>query len=220
MNQARDFKPRFLVNTGDIVKSGQAAEFETYRKWIADFDIPILHIPGNHDIYHDRTNYRKFVGDCNWSFDYGPLRLVGLDNGDGRFNDEALEFAREKLTKEKVCLVAFHKPPAVGYWRIHAMTRDSRGGRGGEVMKLIKDAACPMVFLGHIHLYDTMDIDGIPYVISGGGGAPLYDNYGFGKADYGFVLVQVRPTGISSDGCRSNNPPYFDQTPLLDPYSC
>ncbi len=64
-------------------------------------------------------------------------------------------------------------------------------------MTLIKTVAGPMVFLGHIHLYDTMDIDGILYVISGGGGAPLYDNYGFGKAAYGFVLVQVKSTGIS-----------------------
>lgn len=195
LNQARNFKPRFLLNTGDIVNGGHAPEFETYRKWIADFDIPILHIPGNHDIHYGRTHYRKFVGDYNWSFDYGNCRIIGLDNGDG-FSDEAVEFAQKRLTQEKVCLVAFHKPPAVGRWRVHAMMSDSKGGRGGDVMKLIKAAAGSMVFHGHIHLYDTMAIDGIPYVISGGGGAPLHDNFGFGTIDYGFVLVQVRSTGI------------------------
>ena len=64
-------------------------------------------------------------------------------------------------------------------------------------MNLIKEAKMPMVFLGHIHLYDEMDIDGTKYIISAGGGAKLYSKYEFGKAEFGFVLVQVRPKGIT-----------------------
>jgi len=197
LDQAKAFRPLFLIHTGDLVTNGQAFEYEDYQKWIADFSIPILHIPGNHDVRHDPASYRRFVGENNWSFDLGRWRIIGLDNGEGKFRNETVEFARERLTKEKVCLVAFHKPPAVGRWKVHAMLNDQKGGRGGEVMQLIETAAGPMVFLGHIHLYDAMVIDGVQYVISGGGGAPLHENYGFGKAEYGFVWVQVRPEGIS-----------------------
>jgi 3',5'-cyclic AMP phosphodiesterase CpdA len=197
LDQVKTFSPLFIIHTGDLVTSGQAFEYEDYQKWIADFPIPILHVPGNHDVGHDSTNYRRFVGENNWFLDLGPWHVVGLDNSEGKFSQETVALARKWLSREKVCLVAFHKPPAVGRWKVHAMHDDQKGGRGGELMDLIETAAVPMVFLGHIHLYDAMVINEVQYVISGGGGAPLYDHYGFGKAEYGFVLVQVRPEGVS-----------------------
>jgi len=42
-----------------------------------------------------------------------------------------------------------------------------------------------------------MLIEGIPYKISAGGGAKLYTKYNFGKPAYGFVLVRVRPQGVT-----------------------
>ncbi len=65
-------------------------------------------------------------------------------------------------------------------------------------MDLIEKAEVPLVFHGHIHLYDEMTIKGSKYIISAGGGATLYSKYGFGKPEYGFLLVQVDSKGISS----------------------
>jgi 3',5'-cyclic AMP phosphodiesterase CpdA len=197
LHHAKGLKPLFILNTGDIVNEGQLSEYEGYRKLIADYYIPILHIPGNHDVRNGSADYRKFVGEPNWYFDYGNYRFIGLDNAAGKFDDESMALVKKTLTPTKVCLVAFHKPPALGRWTVHAMNDDQNGGRGGEVMKLIKKAGVPMVFLGHIHLYDELDIDGVKYIISAGGGAKLYGKYHFGKPEYGFVLVQVRPGGIS-----------------------
>ena len=56
-----------------------------------------------------------------------------------------------------------------------------------------------MVFLGHIHLYDEMDVEGIRYVITGGAGSGLYAKYGFGKPEYGFFVVRVAPDGITHE---------------------
>ena len=77
------------------------------------------------------------------------------------------------------------------------MAEDQKAGRGSEVMDLIKKVKVPLVFLGHIHLYDEMDINGTQYIITAGGGAKLYSKYNFGKPEYGFLLVQVRPQGIT-----------------------
>jgi 3',5'-cyclic AMP phosphodiesterase CpdA len=197
LNRARGFKPLFILNTGDLVNDGGASEYEGYRKVVAGYDIPILHIPGNHDVRNGSAQYRKFVGEANWYVDYGNYRFIGLDNATGKFGDESIAFAKKTLTQTRVCLVAFHRPPAIGRWKVHAMIDDQNGGRGGEVVNLIKNAGVPMVFLGHIHLYDEMDIDGVKYIISAGAGAKLYGQYGFGKPEYGFVLVQVGPAGIS-----------------------
>ena len=156
-----------------------------------------MHLPGNHDVRYGSETYRKYVGEPNWVFDLGGFRIIGLDNATGKFSEEAVAFARKTLTSQKLCLVAFHMPPAIGRWTVHAMINDQKGGHGGEVMNLIKEAKVPMVFIGHIHLYDEMDIDGTKYIISAGGGAKLYGKYNFGKPEYGFVLVQVRPKGIT-----------------------
>ena len=197
LNRARAFKPLFILNTGDFVREGQVFEYENYIKQIAPFDIPILHLPGNHDVRYGSETYRKYVGELNWVVDLGGFRIIGLDNATGKFTEETVAFARENLTSQKPCLVAFHIPPAIGRWTVHAMIDDQKGGHGGEVMDLIKGAKVPMVLMGHIHLYDEMDIDGTKYILSAGGGAKLYGKYNFGKPEFGFVLVQVRPTGIT-----------------------
>jgi 3',5'-cyclic AMP phosphodiesterase CpdA len=197
LNRAKAYKPLFILNTGDFVREGQAFEYENYIKQIAPVDIPILHLPGNHDVRYGSETYRKYVGDLNWVLDLGGFRIIGLDNATGKFTPEAVTFARENLTSPKPCLVAFHIPPAIGRWTVHAMIDDQKGGFGGEVINLIKEAKVPMVLMGHIHLYDEMDIAGTKYIISAGGGAKLYGKYNFGKPEFGFVLVRVRPAGIS-----------------------
>lgn len=197
INRAKAFNPVFILNTGDFIREGQAFEYENYKKQIASGNIPILHLPGNHDIRYGSEIYRQYVGDPNWVFDLGDFRFIGLDNASGKFTEEAVAFARKNLTSRKICLVAFHKPPAIGRWTVHAMIDDLKGGQGGEMMRLIKEAKVPLVFLGHIHLYDEMDIDGTQYIISAGGGAKLYGKYNFGKPEYGFVLVRMGSTGIT-----------------------
>jgi Icc-related predicted phosphoesterase len=197
LNHAKSFTPLFILHTGDFVSKGQAFEYEIYTREIAPLDIPILHVPGNHDVRYGSESYRKYIGDLDWFLDLGGVRIIGLDNATGRFTEETVAFVRKHLTNQKICLVAFHTPPAIGRWTVHAMIDDPKGGHGGEVMNLIKEAKVPMVFLGHIHLYDEMDINGSRYIISAGGGARLYSKYNFGKPEFGFVLVQVRPTGIT-----------------------
>ncbi|MBI4763122.1 MAG: metallophosphoesterase [Deltaproteobacteria bacterium] len=197
VNRAKAFNPLFILNTGDFIREGQAFEYDSYIKQIAPVDIPILHLPGNHDVRYGSEIYRQYVGDLNWFFDLGDFRFIGLDNATGKFTEETVAFARKKLTSQKICLVAFHRPPAIGRWTVHAMIDDQKGGRGAEVMALIQEAKVHMVFLGHIHLYDEMLISGTHYIISAGGGAKLYDKYNFGKPEYGFVLVRVRPTRIT-----------------------
>lgn len=197
LNRARAFSPLFILNTGDFVREGQPFEYESYVKQIAPFDIPILHLPGNHDVRYGPETYRKYVGESNWYFDLDGFRIIGLDNATGKFSEEAVRFAQGILTSRKICLVAFHIPPAIGRWVAHAMIDDQKGGQGGQMMDLIKEAKVPMVFLGHIHLYDEMDIDGTKFIISAGGGAKLYNKYNFGRPEFGFVLVRVSPQGIT-----------------------
>jgi 3',5'-cyclic AMP phosphodiesterase CpdA len=197
LTRAKSLHPLFIIHTGDFVKNGSPGEYENYVKQIAALDIPMVHLPGNHDLRTGQDTYRQYVGEPNWYFDLGDIRFIGLDNGSGKFTPEAVAFARKTLIDQKTCLVSFHYPPAVGRWAVHAMSEDPKAGGGSEVMDLIKKVKVPLVFLGHIHLYDEMDINGTQYIITAGGGARLYSKYNFGKPEYGFLLIQVRPQGIT-----------------------
>lgn len=196
---AASYKPLFILSTGDMVNAGSEGEFKHYAKQLASLQIPIVHVPGNHDISNGRANYAKFFGPAVWYFDYGNYRFIGLDNAGGGFSAETIAFAQKALKTDKTCFVAFHKPPDMDRWKVHAMKSDGAGGRGGELLALIENATVPYVFLGHIHLYDEIDYKGTKYVISAGGGAPLYSQYGFGRAEYGFVVVHVGADGISHE---------------------
>jgi hypothetical protein len=87
------------------------------------YDIPVLHVPGNHDVRSGPEAFHGYVGESNWYFDLNGLRIIGLDNASGKFSPEAVAFARKTLTNKKICLVAFHMPPPIGRW-----------GRGQTVM--------------------------------------------------------------------------------------
>jgi 3',5'-cyclic AMP phosphodiesterase CpdA len=191
---AASYKQLFILVTGDVVNHGAVDEFARYASLIEPLSIPILHIPGNHDVRSGKANYAKFFSLLNWRFDYGPYRFIGLDNSEGFFSKDTLAFASESMQRGKTCLVAFHVPPIFDRWKVHAM---NAGGHGDEMASLIEEAGVPYVFLGHIHLYDEIDRKGTKYVISAGGGAPLYDQYGFGKPEYGVVAVHLSPSGIT-----------------------
>ncbi|MEP0814358.1 MAG: metallophosphoesterase [bacterium] len=199
LEQALSYKPLFILNTGDLVNHGDSSEFDAYAKLIETLSVPIVHVPGNHDRERGLANWKRRVGEPNWYFEYGSCRFIGLDNSTGEFSREALAFAHKYINNEKTCFVAFHKPPAVGRWKVHSMD----GGKDqDQVMSLIRAAACPMVFLGHIHLYDSMEIDGTDFIISAGGGAGLYSKYKFGKPEHGFVVVRVSKEGITHEWIR------------------
>ena len=134
LRHIKGLNPLFILNTGDIVNEGNVSEYEAYIKQIASYDIPILHVPGNHDVRKGPDNFYRYVGKPNWYFDVGGFRIIGLDNASGKFSAETVEFARKTLTRYKTCLVAFHRPPPVERWAVHAMMKDEEGGRWREIV--------------------------------------------------------------------------------------
>ncbi len=104
LSYAKDLKllgglARFVVDSGDMlyanyVTGGPSIQMfrglaENIEK--ADFGVPFLAVPGNHDNTDGTTNsdpshplfchgvYTKFFGPVRWSFDYGDCHFVGLD---------------------------------------------------------------------------------------------------------------------------------------------
>ena len=195
----KSFSPLFVVNVGDFVNRGTTNQYNHYAASINGFDIPLLNVAGNHDIMSGKSVYRNYIGELNWFFDYGSYRFVALDNSSGAFTDDAVAFAYKYITNEKPCFVFFHCPPPYERWKVHSMGGTMKSPRTAELMSIIDSTRPSAVFMGHIHLYDEMTIDGIPFIISGGGGAELNARYKIGTPEHGFIVVHVRSAGITHE---------------------
>jgi len=154
---------------------------------------PLLFVPGNHDLYHrwDRqalARLQALPSDRLWyAVDVGDYRFVVLDTGTDLFGDsdaipaggaqirwldEVLADAERRNLRS---IVTFHLPP-------FSSAREDGSVpwlRERLVTGVLDHHPVSMVLNGHAHAYERVersDPSGRPviYVITGGGGAPLF----------------------------------------------
>lgn len=178
----------FLVNTGDFVEDGrEAADWQSFF----DAESPLLRdrcsfaCVGNHELL-DRAgdNYLRYFGPSPdgdptprlyGTVRWGNTRFFFL-NGQDTFDrgPESEWFAREldKATTEaglvwRVAVVHF------GY-RSAGPHGDNPRLLAAGVDTLMRNKKVDLVISGHDHIYERGEEKGMRYVVSGGGGAPLY----------------------------------------------
>ena len=184
--QMAGHQPHFLLHSGDLVSNGTI-----YEQWEEQFFSPLgealAHIPffpvlGNHE--QNSEHFYDFFPSGPWySFDCGNARFIALDTNaaSGGFEPGTEQHAwLERTLAETSALwrvVWFHHPPY------------SSGNHGPSVTQrealapLLEKYQVDVIFNGHDHIYERSfpmqanrreDESGIIYVVTGGGGAPLY----------------------------------------------
>jgi Calcineurin-like phosphoesterase len=140
----------------------------------------------------------------HYSFDYGGARFVALDSNAGPAVLERrvapwLERTLAAAPTPTWRFVFFHHPPY------------SDGLHGGSpvirraLVPAFQRAHVDVVFCGHDHDYQrTTPIDGVIYIVSGGGGAPLYPRRRhspttakFYTKRHGFVVAQINGDALA-----------------------
>ncbi len=183
---AEETDARFLVHTGDFVEvGGRPADWRRY------FDIaapllrlaPIYPTLGNHELYGPggRLRYQRYFAPASrvaWqAWTHGPVRLISMDSNDDlepegpqlQWLRAQLERARDDTSVRFVILFVHHGPLSSGRHGDHPIM--ARLGLAGELAA----AGVDLVLAGHDHMYERGEADGLKYVVTGGGGAPLYD---------------------------------------------
>jgi 3',5'-cyclic AMP phosphodiesterase CpdA len=196
-----DPKPVFVINTGDIVRHGYTKEYlEYYLPPLLETDIPYFVAIGNHDYGTDgdALEFRYLFGEnaLNYFFDYGKARYVFMDNVTNvNSHKETLEWLDTVLKETPEGfrrIVAVHQPVAtIKKWAYHSWDKGYSQLFGELMEKYIVDH----VFFGHIHAYSTMTLNGIPYTISGGGGAGLHHRFGPLGNVHHYVICDVMADG-------------------------
>ncbi len=183
--------PRFVLHTGDVVyPRGDACHypdrfFDPYAPLLAS--TPLYPSLGNHDLRAAGASayFAAFALPANnpdrsesyYSFDYGPAHVVALD-GELYHSGNPTAAARQKAWLEADLaanrlpwtIVFFHRPPFTTS-PAHAPDAAIRD----DLVPLFAAAGVDLVLSGHVHAYERFHpIDGVTYVITGGGGARLY----------------------------------------------
>ncbi|HEX4048219.1 MAG TPA: metallophosphoesterase [Elusimicrobiota bacterium] len=174
----------FIMQLGDMVSRGVPRNFRAFFSLLRARAprTPYLTVIGNHDRHspHGVTNsrvYRSMFGATNYAFERGGRRFVVLDNSAGRVTPGQLAWLSSVLSAGKPAVVFTHMPPApLGEWTDFAGRKGSGGFRGGaeEFMSLMSERKVARVYVGHVHAFGALERGGVRYVLTGGGGSPLF----------------------------------------------
>jgi hypothetical protein len=169
--------PAFVFNTGDLVDDGKNAD-----DWIDFFTAsPFVHnstfypVLGNHEKYsHLYFFFFSLPSNERWySFETGPVHFIALDsNLRSRYRFAQYFWLLHELQTDRqpFTIVMFHHPP---------YSSGSEHGNSSWLQRfwvpVFEHFQVDIVLNGHDHDYERSIVNGITYIVTGGGGAPLYD---------------------------------------------
>jgi 3',5'-cyclic AMP phosphodiesterase CpdA len=208
-------KPDLVVNTGDqIDKPGNVEHWKRFRELSRNVTVPYFLTVGNHDAHVDvagsEETYTAHVDlpgkEIYYSFVAGNALFVVLDSyikgEDKKITGEQFAWLEQVLaaSRQRNKFVFVHHPlyPEAGKGKHHGNSLDRYPADRDRLQALFVKQKVTMVFLGHEHYYLRKTVDGIPHVIAGGGGAPLYARDEEGGFHH-YVLVSVDGDKVSGE---------------------
>ncbi|MCD6531011.1 metallophosphoesterase [bacterium] len=193
---------RFVLNVGDLVSDGSSTDdwemfFTVEQDLLADHIVMIAR--GNHDLsyypWDDDPLEVLFDFENYGSFDYGDVHFVWLNTEDDLDTQTTWLIYNLALARDNPAIhwivVWLHRPPfSAGN---HGNNDDVRDA----FVSVFKRFGVSVVFAGHDHDYErSLPVGGTIYIVTGGGGAPLYDvgigeNTAFSLTTLEYCLVEV-----------------------------
>ncbi|MFC2083557.1 metallophosphoesterase family protein [Bacteroidota bacterium] len=196
--------PIYLFHAGDMVTAYFLNfEWKIFHKIMNPLLNKIILYPvaGNHDVgvsSNSRELYRKetgIQGELYYSFTHQSLLFVILSTEEpdftGSVGNNQFDWLVETLansTSDRI-IVFMHRPlfPQGHY-------KDKASSNSEKIHEVFKQYGVDIVFAGHEHQFFINDLDGITYVITGGGGAPLHHENG--GDFYHFILANIKEKSI------------------------
>ena len=174
------FDPDFVLHTGDLVANGtETAQWPTFFSIEKALLAKTAFFPtlGNHD--RGAAQYYGFLqAKPYYSFDWGEVHVAAINTDIGNVKGDKDQFWEEQTRwletdlrengRAALKFVVFHHPP------FSAVRRRGTNERTLQLTPLFEKYGVTAVFNGHDHNYQHFLRNGVHYVTTGGGGAPLY----------------------------------------------
>ncbi|UCD18434.1 MAG: metallophosphoesterase [Candidatus Zixiibacteriota bacterium] len=175
-----EIRPKTVFHTGDLVADGSnAVQWEIFNAITADLRFFAAFYPalGNHEnnspLYFN--NFKLPNNERWYSIAIDQILFIILDSNSD-CSEESEQYLWLKNELEQVgdtiafVITVFHHPP----YSTGPHIEDEMGLRETFV-PLFEQYGVDAVFTGHDHIYERTVHNGIYYIVTGGGGAPLYD---------------------------------------------
>jgi predicted phosphodiesterase len=172
-------EPAAVFHTGDLVKDGRvSANWIIFNRIVSKLPsgTPIYPALGNHEeeaqLYFDNF---ELPGNERWYSvdDIAGLNFVVLDTesnlASGSTQYQWLESElSSSASATDYTIVTFHYP-------LYSTSRHGSDEKGvaDDLVPLFEQYGVDAVFAGHAHNYERFTINGVRYIVTGGGGAPL-----------------------------------------------
>ncbi len=184
-------KPDFVINTGDLVTHG-----DKYHHWGREYfaplaplhrSVPVFPCLGNHEASGKLYCLFFDLPDPEWyyHFDYGNARFAVIDSYQrkpGWFapDSEQGQWMVQALRSGEATwkFAVFHNPPYSSHPKRGCSLIHQQ-----QICPTLEAHGVDVVFNGHNHYYERVypmrggkrdDESGVHYVVTGGGGAPIY----------------------------------------------
>ncbi len=186
---AKTFQPLFILHGGDYSMSGGKHETAGFLRMLKETvpEIPVFVVMGNHE---NREVFARQIGPFDFTLksERLGLTLVSIDNSDNSLQRAELEYLSSRLSSAAGSVfVAMHVPPKTERWDWHTFTEGADQLRG-----ILASSKAQGVFFSHVHLFDRAEFGGVPAIITGGAGAPLYKNRFPGDPVHHILVVRVK----------------------------
>lgn len=160
-----EFSPRpdFILITGDLVDCGMVEEYQNLKEILAETDIPIRLVLGNHDrreTFLEVFGGEDYLAGCDqfiqYEIDAGPCRVICVDTvnpgeSGGFLCADRLKWIDQSLSadREKPTVVALHHPP----FKSGLQYMDDMGLENADDLEAIvaKAPNVERVLCGHLH---------------------------------------------------------------------
>ncbi|MDO8805251.1 MAG: metallophosphoesterase [Elusimicrobiota bacterium] len=176
--QAR--RPLTVLHTGDMVSSGRSKKdwekFKEITKGLRE-GASFYAVMGNHEKGGEKTfgELFRFPGNGRWyRADVHGVRFFMLDFlSPLEKGSEQYKWLEAGLASpagaDKFTVIVVHKPLMSS-----GAHRNEKWRAAADFEALIRKYRVALVLAGHEHNYERLEKDGIVYIVTGGGGAPLY----------------------------------------------
>jgi hypothetical protein len=179
-------RSNFIIHLGDMITRPNEKEWKEFFEISKPINLPFFPVVGNHDVgntLRGEEMYRKqFIlpkDQTFYAFQAGGALFVILDSekGKGKIVDHQWLWLEDTLTSsnDSFKLVFLH-------WPLFLPMDSLKLGKGMDkdpfardhLHRLFLKTKVKAVFAADDHRYDRREEDNILYVITGGGGAPIY----------------------------------------------
>lgn len=164
-------KDDMTLIAGDLVPAGTKHYYQMIRELtetLAENEVYALR--GN----HDTGAYTEYFGRKNYALLADEFAVIVLDNAVRSFEEEGLALLRQVLSMEDVtrAILAFHIPVPNHF--IQNCVAEEEYARLKHAFEPWKDKV-KYLLCGHVHSRFEDEVDGIPLICTGGGGAMIED---------------------------------------------